>query len=244
MDKDYRNPKWKKIRENVISRDDYTCCRCQKKEEVKNLRVHHKIKYPNKKYWDYPLSDLETLCKSCLAEIYKKIIPQSGWEYLGAYDLEDLSGSCELCGTDIRYEHSVFHPEYGELTVGCDCADRLTQTSIASKWDDERKKYKDKLNRFIKSTLWKEKTSKNGNIFYKRSFKGCELFIWDNGGYYKLWLKFFYFDSHNNKQWDTLKGKIKYLTLDEAKVKLFETITNGSLKKYILNHFGTPIIDV
>ena len=53
-------------------------------------------------------------------------IPHTNWTYLHEDDLEDPSGSCEMCGTSIRYAVTLVHDDYGELVVGRKCADKLT----------------------------------------------------------------------------------------------------------------------
>ena len=76
--------------------------------------------------WEYSENEVMILCKGCHLEEHGKIYPRSGWVYMGEDDLGDLLGTCELCGHDIRYEHSIYHPEWGTLIVGCGCADKLT----------------------------------------------------------------------------------------------------------------------
>ena len=58
-------------------------------------------------------------------------IPHTDWTYLHEDDLGDLSGSCEMCGTHLRYAVTVVHDEYGELAVGRKCAIRLTKQQPA-----------------------------------------------------------------------------------------------------------------
>lgn len=241
MDKDYLNPNWKKLRKEVIIRDNFTCCRCQKKFASKKLRVHHKTSNYGNQLWDVSIKDLETLCSGCLAEIHKKIIPQYGWDYLGAYDLEDLIGSCERCGTSIRYEHTIFHPNYGELTVGSKCAEELTNTSIAKEWDEKRNKYLSTLKRFIESPLWKLRTSKNGNIYYHRKYKGLELFIWGQNINYKIWIKFYYISSKGLRKEEIKKGKKTIASLYEAKKRIFDFISDGKLERLIKEQYGEPL---
>lgn len=56
-----KSPKWQKKRLEVLSRDNFTCCKCGDTET--ELHVHH-LKYTKEPY-DAPNEDLETLCKDC-----------------------------------------------------------------------------------------------------------------------------------------------------------------------------------
>lgn len=56
-----KSPKWQKKRLEVLSRDNFTCCKCGDTET--ELHVHH-LKYTGEPH-EAPLEDLETLCKVC-----------------------------------------------------------------------------------------------------------------------------------------------------------------------------------
>ncbi len=61
-------------------------------------------------------------------------IPLKGWELAGIEDLDEPDGTCELCGTKIRYVHEIKHvlpPK--SLNVGCCCCVRLTEDEFAPK---------------------------------------------------------------------------------------------------------------
>ena len=56
------SPQWQAKREVILKRDNYTCQKCEGKE---NLHVHH-LKYIGKNLpWDAPNKHLVTLCKGC-----------------------------------------------------------------------------------------------------------------------------------------------------------------------------------
>lgn len=61
------DPRWIQLRNRVLARDNATCqyCGCQNKR----LQVHHKTYLPNKAAWEYPESNLITLCDKCHKEI-------------------------------------------------------------------------------------------------------------------------------------------------------------------------------
>lgn len=63
MNKEYddylQSEKWRLIKDAVLRRDGFKCCRCDRKD---NLQVHHKT---YKRIFNERLTDLETLCKGC-----------------------------------------------------------------------------------------------------------------------------------------------------------------------------------
>jgi hypothetical protein len=61
--KSLRDPRWQKIRLEVLQRDDFTCRACFNNEET--LHVHHCFYTRDARPWDYPLGSLVTLCASC-----------------------------------------------------------------------------------------------------------------------------------------------------------------------------------
>jgi len=57
----YTDPRWQKLRLEVMSRDNWSCVACGSKD--KELHVHH-IRY-GKQLWDVEAADLQTLCFEC-----------------------------------------------------------------------------------------------------------------------------------------------------------------------------------
>ena len=71
-----KDPRWIEFREKVKAKDGYSCVNnCGWKtlgnrlSEDMELHAHHKIYYVDNgklvEPWDYPLDDVETLCKTC-----------------------------------------------------------------------------------------------------------------------------------------------------------------------------------
>lgn len=62
------DPRWQQLRLLVMSRDKWTCQRCQDTKET--LHVHH-LNYSKTALgpWDYPESELVTLCATCHKEV-------------------------------------------------------------------------------------------------------------------------------------------------------------------------------
>lgn len=60
-----RDPRWQKLRLEILSRDSFTCKFCGSGlTGGKNLQVHH-ILYKRRDPWDYPEYLYQTLCDSC-----------------------------------------------------------------------------------------------------------------------------------------------------------------------------------
>jgi len=77
-----------------------------------------------------------------------------GYTWVDVEDLEEPTADCQACGkTEIRYIHTLTHPEHPSIEVGCDCAEHLTADYVnpaarekdlrnkASRKQREKKKY-------------------------------------------------------------------------------------------------------
>ena len=58
-----KDPKWQKLRLQILERDNWTCQKCFDDESM--LVVHHKYYENNKDPWEYPLEAFITLCEYC-----------------------------------------------------------------------------------------------------------------------------------------------------------------------------------
>ena len=100
-----RDPRWQRMRLEILQRDSWKCTRCGNTENT--LHVHH-IKYCGKDPWDTPVEFLKTLCEFChsLEESMKSSVPdllemfkKQGWSNEQVYylrdHLESMSGSIE-----------------------------------------------------------------------------------------------------------------------------------------------------
>ncbi len=61
-----RDPRWQKLRLQVLERDEWTCQLCCDSEST--LHVHHKTYQRGKEPWEYELDNFLTLCESCHEE--------------------------------------------------------------------------------------------------------------------------------------------------------------------------------
>lgn len=87
-----RDPRWQKMRLNVMGRDEFKCQRCGSKD--KTLNVHHSYYEKDNMPWEYPEYSLHTLCEDChkieheqLVEFRRELgrIGQSGFDQIRGY---------------------------------------------------------------------------------------------------------------------------------------------------------------
>lgn len=178
IQKSYSNENWLEFSNKVQSRDGYKCLKCGRKKGEAVLQAHHKLYRPGLKLWDYPPSDCITLCKGCHAQIHGIIEPSSGWILVSIDDLGGDYGTCEKtgCNNDIRYEHLIYHPEWGYKVVGSTCVEFLT--SEDQYLSHEVVKVYKKISDFITKSEWKVGYSKNHKKYYFTKFSHHQINIY------------------------------------------------------------------
>lgn len=214
----YRTHNWEEFRKSVIELDGNKCSVCGKSGREAILQVHHTKYISGLKPWEYATKDCVTLCRGCHATEHGKIRPKFGWEYQGDEDLGNLIGTCDNCGSSLRYVFYIFHEKWGTMEVGTYCCDSLTDTKIASNLVESQRRYDDRRERFLKSKRWKQETKihriKQGSFDIEIKQVGLNFFI----------------------QIQNLKSKKHYMSLDDAKFKVFDVIESGELMEYFKNH--------
>lgn len=211
----YQKSEWKEFRKEVLELDGNKCSKCNRDGNEITLQIHHKLYIDGRKPWEYGTKDCITLCKGCHAEEHGIIKPKAGWEYIGYEDLGDLNGSCENCGTSIRYRFLIYHKNWGTLEVGTLCCDNLTDSNMALNQLESLKKYESRKKRFINSKRWKEE-----NSTYKINQNFFDIQITNNTSSFSI----------NIHQ---MPSKKIYKSLMEAKSKAFDVIETGTLYKYL-----------
>lgn len=207
----YADKKWAAFRARVIELDGGVCIECGRgRPDGIVLQVHHKQYIGGRKPWQYDYSDCETLCRGCHAREHGEIRPDSGWEYIGEDDLGDLDGSCELCGTAIRYVHYVLHEHWEQMGVGTNCCDALTGTREAT----EARRRLGRLRRFISSSKWEVEGG-----HYTIKYRSFELTIVLEPASCKLIV-------------DKVQGKKQYKDVQHAKEFAFDFIDSGQAAEY------------
>ena len=67
-----KDPRWQRMRLEVMERDEFKCCSCF--VEDKTLHVHHSYYTKGADPWDYPLEALSTQCADCHKEIEEGLL--------------------------------------------------------------------------------------------------------------------------------------------------------------------------
>ncbi|HEX3856437.1 MAG TPA: HNH endonuclease [Verrucomicrobiae bacterium] len=216
MTNPYSKDLWKAFRDEVIELDGRACQRCHRsKDDGAILQVHHKFYVSGKLPWDYHYQDCETLCKGCHSAEHGLTRPKVGWEFTGQEDLGDLCGSCDCCGTQIRYVFYVFHPHWEMMGVGTFCCDHLTGTEIASNHMESVRRFESRRSRFMASSRWKD-----FGYFWEIRQKRINLRIQKNSDGFQIFMKRF-------------AGKKRFNTVEEAKEFAFNAIEDGSAEKFL-----------
>lgn len=213
----YDSKTWKSFRDEVISLDGEACSICGRtQKDGVVLQVHHKQYIRGFKPWEYPLELCATLCRGCHAAEHGKIPPKFGWEHIGYDDLGDLTGTCECCGNSIRYVFLVQHEKWGAMEVGEICCDNLTSTQVASNIMESKRRFADRLKRFISSVRWSELPSGIHHIIQDK----IRIAIIPHNEVFKLRI--------NGKL-----GKSEYTSILNAKKSVFELIESGVIREFL-----------
>lgn len=180
----YTNKDWFEFSQRVRARDGYKCLKCHRPSTDVVLQVHHEIYIPNRRPWEYALSDCTTLCKGCHAREHGHIEPDSGWELLSIDDLGALTGVCERdgCGSEIRYEHLAYHPLGGYKIIGSTCIEFLTEADIHLS-GNILKQYKN-ISKFVHDSDWYHGLTRNGKIYTEAKYNHNLIRIYGSEGKY------------------------------------------------------------
>ena len=234
--KSYRNEKWKEFSNAVKQRDNFECTKCGKSNQEGILQVHHKIYKKGLKVWEYAFSDCVTLCKGCHAKEHSIIEPTEGWFLDSINDLGGEYGFCEKkgCGKNIRYEHNIYHPNFGYKIVGSTCVEYLTiQDQIIS--NEVVKIYKN-ISNFLNTSHWSTRLTKKGSKFKEANYSHHKIRIYgmENNYSYQLVIK------EKGKKWFEYKDfiSLKNKSLEQVKelsfIALKGTLTNDEREKEFL----------
>lgn len=239
----YYNTNWFDFSERVQRRDGYKCFKCGRKKADAILQTHHIHYKPGLEVWEYPLSDCITLCKGCHAEQHGIIEPSDGWTLISISDLGGLNGVCQKkdCGTEIRYEHLVYHPYFGYKTVGSTCVEFLTRDDQLL--SQEVLKVFKKISDFINNSIWEESYTKKNKKYYFTIHSHHQIRIYGNENfyYYQIAIK-----RKGEKRFDFGRFfKARNKTLEQVKelgyIVLKGTITDNEEEKVILRNIFKKI---
>lgn len=211
----YSHREWIKFREEGIRLDSGRCARCSRSRPEVILQLHHRIYIAGKKPWEYDYSDCETLCKGCHAQEHGIIMPTSGWVLLSSDDLGELGGNCEWCDQDLRYIYLVAHAQWGYMSVGTDCCDKLTETDEASAILTDTKNRNERRKTFMSSSRWRD----HGDNTISIQHKGRRVVIYSESDKYRIRI-------------GAVEGDVEYDTPFDAKLRVFEFFDSSAASEF------------
>lgn len=107
-------------------------------------------------------------------------VPHKGWRCVGVDDLEEAIETCEMCGKEnIRYVHYMEHDDYGTLSVGCICAEKMSGDYV-----NPRLREKKLRNRASRKSRWLSRvwrTSRSGNSYVNVDGHNIVIFSYQKG---------------------------------------------------------------
>ena len=206
----YNRKEWLAFRKTHIESAGCKCERCGREQGNASLQIHHPYYESGKMPWEYHHGFCEVLCKGCHAREHGKIKPLSGWTLIHSdWDCGEPTGSthCEHCNTPMEWHNDLWHPDWGVITVGYDCAEKL-----GNHWPSQIRAKNERMKTFIHSPRWTE-TSKG--LRYRHG--NVDVFVFNKTAPFKL---------NIDGKW----GKIKYPSLYAAKSRAFLFITGKGRK--------------
>ena len=207
----YRSLEWRKFREQMIRLHDGICAECGRGEGVV-LQVHHKVYFKGRKPWEYSYLDCELLCRGCHGRLHGKV---GVWECVGTDDLGDLSGNCDLCGTELRYLFLLENTVSGFMAVGEKCCDALTSTPDATEFMRKLQNKVARKKRFVSDQSWH--VDRAG--LPRKTYKKIRIAIRQDGDGFKL-------------EMNGRRGRKPFRTIFDAQAFAFDVIESGAAKQY------------
>jgi hypothetical protein len=102
------------------------------------------------------------------------------------------------------------------MEVGEICCDNLTSSQVASGFMESKRRYADRLKRFISSSRW---SVGHGNVHHIRQ-KRLNIEVVPKDSAYLLRV-------------DRQSGKLRFKSVNEAKAKAFEIVESGKAEEYL-----------
>jgi hypothetical protein len=172
-----RRQEWFDFRERCLEKAGRACIKCGRTQREAALQVHHPHYAPGLMPWDYKIGFCEVLCSRCHAIEHGLEKPREGWILVHSdWDVGESSGEtrCEHCNADMSWHNDLFHPDWGVIVVGYDCAEKLCNGDTLT-----MKKRNGKRLRFIESPCW-YRTPKGWRYKYRDNV----AFIYEKDGYH------------------------------------------------------------
>ena|SRR5215471_6093816 len=150
-------------------------------------------------------------------------VPHKGWQCIGIEDLEEPCHLCQmLCEVQIvRYVHTMLHPDYGELEVGCICAGHMEQDLIGARLRETS--FKQRLSRRMNWLRCRWRVPYSGNEFIN-THDGFNVVVFQDG---ETWGARFLHKRSGYVQF----SQRPYASADAAKLAAFDAITDYKIRR-------------
>jgi hypothetical protein len=148
-------------------------------------------------------------------------VPHKGWQCIGIEDLEEPCHLCPMCEVQIvRYVHTMFHPDYETLDVGCICAGHMEEDLVGARLRETS--FKQRLSRRMNWLRREWRTSYSGNEFIN-THDGFNVVVFQNG---ETWGARFL---HKQSGYVRFSQR-PYASADAAKLAAFDAITDYKIR--------------
>lgn len=257
----YSLERWKVFSNDMLVFLGNKCFKCQRSNKETVLQIHHVAYEAGKKPWDSLPEDLEILCRGCHAREHDILEPNSDWILIDISDNGDKSFSCQRqknkkqnCDTQIRYEHLIYHPKVGYITVGSTCIDHLTEEDrrISETLIRENSSFNKRLNAIINEvnlpkycSIKIENHKKIMCFSIKKNIKGNNISIKadiyynkqgkDNLSLYIEGLRVLFFNNNRNKNENYFYGEkeeLKSIVFIINLIKKYKILNNKLVVEY------------
>ena len=208
--KHYRKRQWQDYRIRIWELDNRQCVRCGISiDNPQKAQIHHKIYLNGKMPWEYDDVDCECLCAKCHLEEHGKIRPSSDWVYIGCTTYDNYGDTtCDLCGSELKYEHEIWHPKWGTMNVGIGCCKNLTSTHEMQ----EIRRQQNYLMRLENPKRWIHHDSQ----IWTRKFDGYQIKISLEDDSFRIYI-------------EGKRGRSKHATFDAAIGHLYNLFYSGEI---------------
>jgi len=137
-------------------------------------------------------------------------VPHKGWHCVEVEDLEEPAAICEMCEhQEIRYVHTMEHPDHEPLRVGCVCAEHMEEDYSAPK--ERERQLANRANRRKRWCGRTWRTSRKGNLMLKTD--GLIFVIVPTGRYFQGKVLV-------DERW--VGGSKRFKSLNQLKLVLFD----------------------
>lgn len=152
-------------------------------------------------------------------------MPKHDWDLIGYDDLGSPDGSCDYCGTDIRYVFMIHHPKWQAMEVGTFCCDDLTATNDASGHMRKLRLQNERRKRFVVSSRWVSRPDGRSQLYYC----GMHLVVASDGPDFRIAV-------------NDVRGNLKFPSIVAAKAMIFDRLEDGKIVSFVQKRKARPTL--